>query len=44
MAKTMTRTTAEGTEESHGDVMYAGELQDFGDRDYEEIVDAFFNK
>lgn len=44
MAKKMSRTTEEGTEEGPKDVMYAGELQDFSDRDYEEIVDAFFNK
>ena len=44
MARKMTRTTTEGSEEHQGDVMYAGELQDFNDRDYEEIVSAFFER
>jgi CheY-like chemotaxis protein/glycine cleavage system H lipoate-binding protein len=44
MARKMTRTTQEGSEEDHGDAVYAGELQDFNDRDFEEIVRAFFDK
>ena len=44
MARKMTRTAAEGTESELGETMYTGELQDFNDRDYEEIVHAFFDK
>jgi len=44
MARKMTRKTAASDEESRGDEMYAGELQDFSDRDYQEIVSEFFER
>jgi CheY-like chemotaxis protein len=43
MARRMTRVVT-GGEENKGDEMYAGELQDFSDRDFTEIVSAFFER
>lgn len=44
MARKMTRTGPESGENHEGETMYAGELQDFGDRDFAEIVSAFFER
>lgn len=44
MARKMTRTVAGGSEGNQADEMYAGELQDFSDRDFTEIVSAFFER
>ncbi len=44
MVRKMTRTTGGGKEEDRGEEMYAGELQDFSDRDFTEIVAAFFER
>jgi CheY-like chemotaxis protein/glycine cleavage system H lipoate-binding protein len=44
MAQKMTRTTSDGGDGDRGEELYAGELQDFNDRDYLEIVSAFFER
>jgi len=44
LTKKMTRTVPEGSDLAGAEEMYAGELQDFVDRDYEETVSAFFSK
>jgi len=44
LTKKLTRTVPEGSDLATADEMYAGELQDFVDRDYEETVSAFFNR
>ena len=42
LARKMSRVTTGG--ENQGDELYTGELQDFNDRDYQEIVTAFFER
>jgi CheY-like chemotaxis protein/glycine cleavage system H lipoate-binding protein len=44
MARAMKRTGEGGGEDVAGDGMYAGELQDFNDRDYRDIAEAFFER
>jgi hypothetical protein len=44
MARKMTRTTSDADEGRRGDELYAGELEDFSDRDYQEVVSAFFER
>jgi CheY-like chemotaxis protein/glycine cleavage system H lipoate-binding protein len=44
LTKKMTRTVPEGSDLAGTDELYAGELQDLVDRDYEETVAAFFSK
>ena len=44
LSKKLTRTVPEGSDLAGADEMYAGELQDFVDRDYEETVSAFFGR
>jgi CheY-like chemotaxis protein len=44
LTRKMTRTLPEGSELAAADEIYAGELQDFVDRDYEEMKTAFFEK
>ena len=44
LTKKMTRTVPEGSDMAGTEEMYAGELQDFVDRDFEETVAAFFNR
>jgi CheY-like chemotaxis protein len=43
LTRKMTRTTAPD-EEGKPDTLYTGELADFSDRDYQEIVSAFFER
>jgi CheY-like chemotaxis protein/glycine cleavage system H lipoate-binding protein len=42
LSRKMPRTTGQETGEDVEEEMYSGELQDFHDRDYQEIVAAFF--
>jgi hypothetical protein len=44
LTRKLTRTVPEGSDLAGADEMYAGELQDFVDRDYEETVSAFFGR
>jgi CheY-like chemotaxis protein/glycine cleavage system H lipoate-binding protein len=43
VAKTMSRVTTD-SDDPQGDNLYTGELQDFNDRDYQEIVTTFFER
>jgi CheY-like chemotaxis protein/glycine cleavage system H lipoate-binding protein len=42
-AKTMSRVTTDN-DDARGEELYTGELQDFNDRDYQEIVTIFFER
>jgi glycine cleavage system H lipoate-binding protein len=44
MAQKMTRTTPDGGDGDRPEELYAGELQDFNERDYLDIVSAFFER
>jgi CheY-like chemotaxis protein/glycine cleavage system H lipoate-binding protein len=44
MARKMTRTAGDGNKEIPDEEIYAGELQDFSDRDYQDIVAVFFDR
>jgi hypothetical protein len=44
MARKMTRSPKEGEEKAEGNEMYAGELGSLNDRDFAEIVAAFFER
>jgi CheY-like chemotaxis protein/glycine cleavage system H lipoate-binding protein len=44
MARKMTRKPQEGEEKAEGEELYAGELESLNDRDFAEIVAAFFER
>jgi CheY-like chemotaxis protein/glycine cleavage system H lipoate-binding protein len=44
MAQAMAHRTADGTTEPPREAFYAGELQDLQDRDYQDVVTAFFGR